>query len=140
MLQHPCMNMHTKYWAVHTIQVNYKMKAIIVLDKNLSEKWIHAGTIKHHRYKSQLWSCVFSLPSWYEQHLPGADNILDIENINDHCDPVNKCITYLGATSTTERFPIFSPAAEIEERVTMLMVAILKIPVSLVLKIFETPM
>lgn len=58
---------------------------------------------------------AFSLcPADIENIFPGADNILDIENINYNCAPVNKCITYLGATSTTERFPIFSPAAEIE--------------------------
>jgi hypothetical protein len=45
---------------------------------------------------------------------PGSDNILDVSSDTGSCDPVRKSITYLGATSTTERFPIFSPAAEIE--------------------------
>ncbi|HSF88100.1 MAG TPA: hypothetical protein VLA46_01720, partial [Saprospiraceae bacterium] len=45
---------------------------------------------------------------------PGADNILDKPHASADCDSLKKSITYLGATSTTERFPIFSPAAEIE--------------------------
>lgn len=39
---------------------------------------------------------------------PGADDILSYED--------GKSITYLGATSTVERFPIFSPAAEVPQK------------------------
>jgi hypothetical protein len=42
----------------------------------------------------------------FEHLFPGADNILDTEP--------RKSLKYLDATSTTERFPIFSPTAQIE--------------------------
>ncbi len=58
---------------------------------------------------------AFSLSSeGIDSILPGAENILDIEEINCNGDTIQTCLNYLGATSTTERFPIFSPAAEIK--------------------------
>ena len=45
-------------------------------------------------------------PEGYELLFPGADDILDLDS--------NNSISYLSATSTTERFPIFSPAAQIK--------------------------
>jgi hypothetical protein len=43
----------------------------------------------------------------FSRIFPGADNILDAEP--------GKSLKYLDATSTTERFPIFSPTAQVEK-------------------------
>jgi hypothetical protein len=43
----------------------------------------------------------------FESIFPGADNILDAQP--------GKSLKYLDATSTTERFPIFSPTAQVEK-------------------------
>ncbi|RMB63958.1 hypothetical protein EAX61_00830 [Dokdonia sinensis] len=41
----------------------------------------------------------------------GADNILDFEGVNR-----DKSLTYFGALSTTNRFPLFSPTAEVPSK------------------------